>query len=99
MIRTSGRPAYPFHLRDLLLAVEVTSPGRPFLGYQVKRPLYSSEGVQEYWVVGVEDRSITRWRGKEAAADVLTDRIQWAPPGSVESFAVDIPTLFDDTMR
>jgi Uma2 family endonuclease len=33
------RPTYPYDLVDLLLAVEVQSPGNPHLDYQVKREL------------------------------------------------------------
>ncbi|WP_411279234.1 Uma2 family endonuclease [Gemmatimonas sp.] len=45
------RPAYPYDLRDLLLAIEVVSPSNPRLDYHIKRELYLRDGVGEYWVV------------------------------------------------
>jgi Uma2 family endonuclease len=51
------RPPYPYSLADLLLAVEVQSPSNPHLDYQVKRELYSREGVAEYWVVNTDART------------------------------------------
>lgn len=96
---TGGKlPEYPFHLRELMLAVEVASPGKPFLDYDVKRRLYLSEGVGEYWVVGIEDRNVTRWRGIPDAGDVLTGRMEWQPPGAAESFVVDLPSFFADAL-
>ena len=48
-----SRPAYPYELADLLLAVEIVSPSNPILDYQVKRDLYLREGVVEYWVINL----------------------------------------------
>ena len=50
--RVDGKHAsYPYHLRDLLLAVEIVSPSNTLLDYQIKRDLYLRDGVGEYWVV------------------------------------------------
>ena len=54
------RPAYPYEMHDLLLAVEVVSPGNPRLDYQVKRDLYLREGVGEYWVINPDALNVSR---------------------------------------
>ena len=92
-------PSYPFHLRELLLAVEVASPGKPFLDYRVKRRLYLDEGVAEYWVVNPDDRNISRWRGRDDPVELLTQRIEWRPHDDVELFVLDLPAFFDAVLR
>ena len=91
-------PPYPFHLRELLLAIEVASPGKPFLDYQVKRDLYRAEGVAEYWVLNLEERNLTRWRGREDPGAIVTDRIDWRPNAAADPFALDLPTFFETAM-
>ena len=59
----NGLSTYPYYLRDLLLAVEVASPGNPRLDYQVKRDLYLREGVGEY------GSSVPRRETSRAAVD------------------------------
>lgn len=91
-------PPYPFHLRDILLAIEVASPGNPLLDYQVKRDLYLREGVPEYWVVNVDARNISRWRGRDDPGEVLSRHIEWQPNDPVQPFALDLPSFFEAAM-
>jgi Uma2 family endonuclease len=98
-LRNGKLPKYPFHLRELLLAVEVASPGRPLLDYQVKRNLYEREGVAEYWVINLEERNVARWRGRGDPGEVLTSGIEWRPNATVEPFALDLPSFFDTVLR
>ena len=92
-------PPYPFHLEELLLAVEVVSLGNPYLDYQVKQRLYAREGVAEYWVVDLSDRKVSRWRGRHSAVEVLADRITWQPDRDVEPLGFDLPEFFDRVLR
>jgi len=97
---TAGkRPPYPYRLRDLLLAVEVASPGNPLLDYQVKRDLYLREGVPEYWIVNVEARNVSRWRSRDDPGEVLSRTIEWCPNDTVAPFALDLPLFFESAMR
>lgn len=97
--RRDGRaPRYPFHLRELLLAIEVASPGRPFLDYQVKRRLYAGERVAQYWVVNLEERNVTRWRGAGGRGEVVTGHIEWRA-ADAEPLRLDLPALFDEVVR
>jgi Uma2 family endonuclease len=62
------RPSYPYDLRDILLAIEVQSPSNPLLDYQVKRELYLSHGIPEYWIANAEGRVVSRWRSLDDPA-------------------------------
>jgi Uma2 family endonuclease len=93
------RPAYPYHLRDLVLAIEVMSPGNPRLDYQVKRTLYLSEGVGEYWVVNPEARNISRWRGQDDPGEVLSEQIEWRAADLAKPFELEIQEFFTRTLE
>ena len=93
------RPPYPYHLRDIMLAVEVASPGNPLLDYQIKRDLYLREGVAEYWVVNLEARNISRWRGRGDPGEVLSERIEWRPDQITAPFVVALAAFFDEALR
>ena len=98
-LRGGTMPPYPFHLRELLLAVEVASPGNPLLDYHVKRQVYPAGGVGEYWIFNIEQRSVTRFIGADDRGEVLTNRLEWHPEGAAEPFVVDLPSFFDDALR
>lgn len=56
----SGKPAPA----DLLLLVEVADSSLEF-DREVKRPLYAENGVTEYWIVNLDDRSVEVHRGPQ----------------------------------
>jgi len=98
--RTEGkRPAYPYHLGGLLLAVEVVSPGNPLLDYHVKRDLYLREGVGEYWIINPEARIGSRGRGQNEPGDVIGLELRWKPDGMPTEFVLNLPTFFDEAFR
>jgi Uma2 family endonuclease len=92
------RPAYPYDLRDLLLAIEVESPSNPMLDYQVKRKLYLSHGVPEYWIANAEARIVSRWRGVDDPGEVFSTRIEWHPTGMAVPLVIDLPALFEEAL-
>lgn len=98
VVRLTGNrpPPDPFRLSDLLLAVEVASPGNPTLDYQVKRRLYLAEGVGEYWIADPMSRVLTRWRGRDDPGEALTDRVEWHPTGMQSPLVVDLKEVFDE---
>lgn len=97
---TSGkRPSYPYDLADLLLAIEVQSPHNPRLDYQVKRDLYLRSGVEEYWVVNVDARNLSRWRGAADPGEVLSERVIWHPSGMSADFVLSLPEFFDEALE
>ncbi|MEO5568452.1 MAG: Uma2 family endonuclease [Gemmatimonadaceae bacterium] len=87
-------PDYPFHLRELMLAIEVISPGNPVLDYHIKRGLYLAEGVGEYWIIDIDRQILTRFRQGQGEGEVFTDRIEWRPIEARTTFAVELPALF-----
>lgn len=93
------RPAYPYALTDLLLAVEVESPSNPELDYQVKRALYLKHGVPEYWVVNPLARIVSRFRSVDDPGEVFGQRITWQPSGMLEPLVIDLPALFKDALE
>lgn len=94
----SGRPPYPYDLSDLLLAIEVESPSNPLLDYQVKRGLYLSNGVPEYWIVNTDARVVSRWRKLDEPGEVLVESISWSPAGMESALVIDLPALFEDAL-
>ena len=92
------RPAYPYALHDLLLAVEVASPSSPMLDYQIKRDLYLREGVGEYWVINPGARNVSRWRGRDDPGEVLSKRIEWRCDGISAPFVLSLPEFFADAL-
>ncbi len=90
------RPAYPYDLHDLLLAVEVVSPSNPILDYQVKRDLYLREDVGEYWVINPEARNVSRWRDRDDPGEVLSKTVTWNLEGMPTPFVLDLEEFFTD---
>ncbi len=88
------RPAYPYELHDLLLAVEVSSPSNPLLDYQVKRDLYVREGVGEYWVINPEARNVSRWSGAGDPGEVFSTDVAWHPRQMPAPFAFNLVEFF-----
>ena len=93
------RVPYPYHLGDLLLAVEIASPSNPLLDYQIKRDLYLREGVGEYWVVNPDARNVSRWSGAADPGEVLSTTLRWQPQGMNEALLIDLPTFFEAAFR
>lgn len=91
-------PPYPFALSDVLLAIEIESPGNPLYDYHTKREMYLSHGVPEYWVVNAEARIVSRFRGVDDPGEVFSRRIIWNLAGMERPMAIDLPALFDDAL-
>jgi Uma2 family endonuclease len=90
------RASYPYEMSDLLLAVEVPSPGNPSYDYHVKRKLYLRGGVGEYWVLNADARNLSRWRGAADPGEVLSERVEWQPAGMATPLVIDLPAFFDE---
>ena len=97
-VTDNKRPAYPFDLTDLLLAVEVASPGNPRYDHQTKRELYLRGGVPEYWIVSPDARTFARWTHIRDPGEILNERITWQPTGMANAFAMDLPDFFAEAL-
>lgn len=92
------RPSYPYALIDVLLAIEIESPGNPLYDYHTKRELYLSNGVPEYWIVNAEARIVSRFRHVDDPGEVFGKRITWSPASMAGVLAIDLPELFDEAL-
>jgi Uma2 family endonuclease len=87
----------PRHFSDvgrLLLAVEVLSPSTARADRVKKRALYRVEGVDEYWIVDLDARTIERSTPVDARIEVLAQTIEWMPQGASGPLAIDVPSYF-----
>jgi Uma2 family endonuclease len=92
------RPRYPYALADLLLAIEIESPSNSLLDYQVKRQLYLTNGVGEYWIANADARVVSRWRGPDDPGEVFSRRIEWHPAGVTVPLVIDLAELFETAL-
>lgn len=90
-----GRPATRFEeVGRLVLAVEVLSPASARADRYVKRRLYQSEGVPEFWLVDAANRCIERWRPGEEIPETLTDSVVWQPVTEALPLVIDLLAFF-----
>ncbi len=87
-----------FPARELLVAIEVLSPSSARYDRVTKRALYQRR-IPEYWVVDLDARLVERWRTGQAAPEMLTQTLSWAPVGATRPFTLDLPTLFASAWR
>lgn len=82
----------------LLLAVEVLSAASAHADRVTKRRLLQRNRVPEYWVVDVEARVVERWRPDDERPEILTERLEWLPPGASEPFVLDLGPYFAEVL-
>lgn len=93
-----ARPPYPFAMSDVLLAIEVQSPGNPLYDYHTKRELYLKHSVPEYWVADPVAQIVSRFRTVDDPGEVFSQRISWLPVGLDAPLSIDLPALFDEAL-
>lgn len=81
-------------VRRLALAVEVLSPSTTRADRYVKRRVFASEGVPEYWIVDPAMRLIERWRPGDEEPEVLLDALAWQPASDVAPLMIDLRAYF-----
>jgi Uma2 family endonuclease len=79
--------------RELLLAVEVLSPGSVRGDRGSKRLLYQRT-VPDYWIVDLDGLAIETWRPDSVRSALVRDHIEWRPPGASIAFTLDVPAYF-----
>ena len=75
------------------LAVEVLSRSSRIYDREFKRDAYFALGVQQVWLVDIDDRSVDVWRSR-TEHEVVRDVIRWAPPASELIVSIDLAELF-----
>lgn len=86
-------------VRELLLAVEVLSPGSGRHDRVIKRRFYQRMDVAEYWIVDSESGVVERWRPEDERAELLDHSITWQPSGAAEPLMIDLETFFAHVHR
>jgi len=76
-----------------LLVVEILSPSTRGRDLGRKRDLYLGAGIEEYWVIDPEHRTITSLAPSRAAR-VYADVATWLPTGVQEALEIDVRALF-----
>ena len=85
------------HFRDvgrLVLSVEILSRSTERTDRFVKRPLYQSERVPEYWIVSLELRRFERWTPTALQPELLTSTLSWKPVAAHAPLVIDVARYF-----
>jgi Uma2 family endonuclease len=92
------RPRESSDIRGLLLAVEVLSPSSARADRVVKRALYRDEGVDEYWVIDLENRCFERSTPADTAVALEVDTLRWQPAGAGSALVIDVKRYFAEVL-
>jgi hypothetical protein len=60
----------------------------------VKRALFRSERVSEYWVVDLESRTFERSTPDHPRVEVIADQLRWMPEGVTAPLVIDVLAYF-----
>ena len=91
----SGAPLRDWtDITELLLVIEVTSPGSARYDRELKRRRFQRAGIAEYWVVDLEGRMVERWRPGDEAPETITDELLWQPAPGGPGMVLDLEALF-----
>jgi Uma2 family endonuclease len=75
------------------LAVEVLSRSSRFYDREFKRDAYFQLGVQQVWLVDIEDRSVDVWRSR-SEHETVRDVIRWQVPTTAIEATIDLAEVF-----
>jgi Uma2 family endonuclease len=94
---TPTRPQAWSEMPTPSLVVEIVSRTTRRRDNQQKRAFYLRIGVQEYWIVDRETRSI-RVVTPRADDTVATTALVWSPTGSTAPLQIDVAAYFDSAL-
>ena len=92
------RPEHFDEVKRLVLAVEVLSPTTARADRVAKRALFRDEGVDEYWIIDLDARTIERSTPIEARPEILVDVLEWSPEGAATPLIIDLPAYFANVL-
>ena len=81
---------------QLLLAIEVLSPGSRRHDRITKRRFFQRNGVREYWIVDGDTEAFEIWHPADDRAALIDDELIWHPEGAGEPFVLDVKRFFAD---
>jgi Uma2 family endonuclease len=74
----------------------VLSPSTAFKDRTLKRRRYQTAQVAEYWIVDLDARLVERWRPDDQRPEILTDRVEWQPVGSLPPLVMGLGDYFSE---
>ena len=77
-------------IRTLLLAAEVLSPSSVRADRFTKRRLYQERGVQPYWAIDPDARTVEIWSPNDHVPRLETERLVWSPMGASRAFEMKL---------
>lgn len=77
-------------IRTLLLAAEVLSPSSVRADRFTKRRLYQERGVQPYWAIDLDARTVEIWSPNDHVPRLETERLVWSPVGASRAFEMKL---------
>jgi Uma2 family endonuclease len=91
-------PEHFDEVRRLLLAVEVLSPSSARADRVKKRTIYREEGVDEYWIVDPDARTLERSTPGEPRPEILSEALVWSPASASAPLTIDIVGYFAELL-
>lgn len=82
----------------LAVAIEILSPSTASQDRGVKRRLYQRAGVEEYWIVDLDQRQVERWTPEAERPEILAEVLVWRPRGAAGPLEVDLVRFFADVL-
>mgnify|MGYP001241772288 FL=1 len=82
--------------RELWLAIEVLSPGSRIYDRDFKRDAYLTLGVQEVWLVDLQERAVYVSRRDSPRDQRAVGRLPYAAPRAAEPIELDLSLIFRD---
>ncbi len=81
-----------------LLVVEVLSPDTLGRDRGVKRRIYQDAGVQEYWIVDLDQGQVERWRPARAEPEIACRMLRWTLPNAAAG-QINLSEYFAEVLR
>ncbi len=81
-------------MRELLLAIEVTSPSSARADRFAKRLIHQKRGTECYWMIDPDERSAEVWLPNDLSPRIASEQIIWLPRGAVLPFILSLEDLF-----
>ncbi len=77
-----------------LLVVEVLSASTRARDRGKKRAAYARLGIDTYWIVDLENRSIETWTDGSSVRTLVTGVLRWSPRAGVPPLEIDFDKIF-----
>lgn len=83
-------------MKTLLLVIEVLSPSTRRNDEWTKRLVYQKYGVEEYWIVDADAKSVDVWRLGDTTPRTVTDTLVWRAPSAERECVIELSEIFSE---